>query len=547
MTEPPEKQTSQRPGSGDGDDNDHDDSAASMSQRMGLATLLLSASILLSRILGFIREAAVAYFHGATPATDAYYAAFTLPDLMNYFLAGGTLSITFIPLFSSYVEDNDEAGGWALFSNIATIMGTALIVGIIVLELVAPYAVPIANPGFNSGEQIDLAVWMTRIVIPAQLAFYLGGLLQATLFVRETFWPSAVAPLIYNICIIAGGVLLEPWFGIAGFSVGVLAGAFLGPFLIPLWAAWDRVRYQPAFDLWDPDFRKFIALTLPLMIGVSLLTVDQWLLRYFGSYVDGAITWLNDARKLMLVIFAMIGQAAGQAALPYLTRLYHQGREDDMGEMLSRQLGRIGYLAMVGAAGLMVAAGPLVWVVFRRGAFTAADAQRTSGLLMIFALGLLGWTLQSLSVRAFYARKDTLTPMLIGTGVVAVSLPVYWIGFKWYGPSGLAGASAFGITLNALLTLVIYKWLYTHIAFRPIAAGVARGGLFGAVCYAGAYFTRMGIQSATGFEMGGFFPTFGLLVTMGIGFFAAGGLIAIVYRPPELEAAVERVGQKLPG
>lgn len=529
---------------------DDSDSAASMSQRMGLATLLLSASILLSRILGFAREAAVAYLHGATPATDAYYAAFTLPDLMNYFLAGGTLSITFIPLFSSYVEDGDEAGGWALFSNIATIMGTALIVGIIALELVAPYAVPAINPGFDTTEQVNLAVWMTRIVIPAQLAFYLGGLLQATLFVREVFWPSAVAPLIYNICIIAGGILLEPWFGIAGFSVGVLVGAFLGPFLLPLWAARDRVEYTPLFDVTDEDFLKFVALTLPLMVGVSLLTVDEWLLRYFGSYVDGAITWLNNARKLMLVIFAMIGQAAGQAALPYLTRLFHQDRESDMGEMLSRQLGRVGFLAVIGTAGLIVAAGPLVWVVFRRGAFVAADAHKTAHLLMIFACGLLGWTLQSLAVRGYYARKDTITPMLIGTAVVAVALPVYWIGFDWYGPAGLAGASAFGITLNALLTLLVYRWRYGHLPLSPIAAGVARGALFGFVCYAGASVTRRAIEAATGFyelQTAGTLPTLGLLIAMGLGFFTAGAAVGLIYRPPELNAALNKVAEKLPG
>ena len=172
----------------------------SVGQRMGIAAVILSGSIFLSRILGFLREAVIAYTHGAGVATDAYYAAFTLPDLMNYFLAGGTLSITFIPLFSAYVTRDDEEGGWKLFSTVATTMGCALVVFTIAFEFLAPYLIPVLNPGFH-GEQLALAIRMTRIVIPAQLAFYLGGLIQATLFVREVFWPSALAPLVYNICI----------------------------------------------------------------------------------------------------------------------------------------------------------------------------------------------------------------------------------------------------------------------------------------------------------------------------------------------------------
>ncbi|MFW5968050.1 MAG: lipid II flippase MurJ, partial [Persicimonas sp.] len=248
----------------------------SMGARMGIAALILSGSIFLSRILGFLREAVIAYIHGASYQTDAYYAAFTLPELMNYFLAGGTLSITFIPLFSSYITRGDEEGAWRLFSTVATTMGVFLIAIFIVLEVFAPQLVPLVGPGFvDNPEQLDLAIVMTRIVIPAQLGFYLGGLIQATLFVREVFWPSAVAPLIYNLCIIAGGVLLDPFIGIKGFSVGVVVGALLGPFLLPLWAARKHVRFSFRFSPSDEDFKAFILLSLPLMIGVGLVTVDE--------------------------------------------------------------------------------------------------------------------------------------------------------------------------------------------------------------------------------------------------------------------------------
>ena len=518
----------------------------SVGKRMGIAAIILSISIFLSRILGFLREAVIAYTHGAGATTDAYYAAFQLPDLMNYFLAGGTLSITFIPLFSSYIARGDEEGAWRLFSTIATTMGLALCGITIVGWILAPWFIPIYFAGFSDPAQIDLTVAMTRIIIPAQLGFYFGGLIQGALFVREVFWPSAVAPLVYNLCIILGGVLLEPYFGIKGFSIGVVVGALLGPLLIPLWAARKEIRFRFRFAPLDKDFRAFVALTLPLMIGVSLVTVDEWFLRYFGSMQqDGAITWLNNSRKMMLVVFAVIGQAAGQAALPYLSRLYHEGKEKEMGQMLSRSLQRVSFLSMIGTTGLLAAAFPLVFLVFQRGQFTADDAQMTAVLLCYFALGLVAWNLQTLAVRGFYARKDTLTPMFIGTVTVVMSLPIYFLFNEHFGTPGLAAATSVGITLNALATIAVYRWRVGTLPILPIVAGTLRGSLHGAFAGLAAW----GIYVAFRPERldAGFVPLLLLVSAMGIAFFAVLALTTVALKPPEMDVIWNRLRKKLPG
>lgn len=524
-----------------------DDSSRSMGERVGWAALLLGASQFLSRILGFLRESAIAYLHGATHATDAYYAAFTIPDFMSYFLAGGTFSITFVPLFSSYVADGDEAGGWRLFSNIATTMGCLLVVFVIVLEFLAPQIIPWINPGFRGNpEQLEQAVWMTRIVIPAQLAFVLAGLVQATLYVREVFWPAAVAPLIYNVFIITGGIVLEPWLGIAGFSVGALVGAFVGPLGLALWAARGDIVYRPLIRPRQPGFRHFVALTVPLMVGVSLLRVDKWILRYFGSHIEGAITWLNDSRKLMLVVFAIIGQAAGQAVLPYLSRLFEEGEQREMGDLLAANLRRVGFLAVVGTAGLIVAADPLVFAVFERGAFTASDATQTSHLLVFFALGLIAWTLQSVAVRGFYARKNTLVPMAIGTAVVLASLPIYAGLYAEFQAAGLAAATSIGITMNAVATLAIYRYWTGYLPFAPILKGLGRGLVFAVVCGLGGWGVRLAVQRTWPLDLTADLQALLLGTLMGVGFFAAGGLLASLYRPPALRNALERVADRLP-
>lgn len=517
------------------------DKKGSIGRRMGLAALLLSGSILLSRVLGFVREAVIAYLHGAGEATDAYYAAFTLPDLMSYFLTGGTLSITFIPMFSAYLARGDEEGGWKLFSTVATTMGALLLLATVAFEALAPYAVAKLNPGFvESPEQLDLAITMTRIVIPAQLAIFFGGLLNATNYSREIFWPAALAPLVYNLCIIVGGVALNPWFGIQGFAVGVLAGAFLGPFGVPLLAAWRNVRFQFHFSLKDPGFRRFVVLTLPLVLGVSLVTVDDWFLKYFGSMeADGAISWLTNSRKLMLVVFAVVGQAAGQAALPFLTRLYHEGKEAEMGVMLSRSLQRVLFLAAIGAFGLAVAAEPIVFIIFQRGAFTVADAEMTSTLLVCFALGLTAWSAQTLAVRGFYARQDTLTPMIVGTVIVGVSLPIYFLLVDRFDVVGLALASSIAMTLSALTTIVVYRIRAGHLPFGPLLKGLGRGVTVGVLAAAAAWGTRLGLERFI--EPDGLLSWLGLGVGMGIPFFVVVLGLSTLANFDEIEMVTSRL------
>ncbi|RAL20220.1 murein biosynthesis integral membrane protein MurJ [Lujinxingia litoralis] len=518
--------------------------APSIGRRMGIAAIILAVSTLLSRILGFLREAVIVYNHGASATTDAYQAAFTMPDMMNYVLAGGTLSITFIPLFSSYVASQDEEGAWRLFSTIATTMGSVLAVFIALGYVLAPQIVPVLNPGFNDPEQLELAVSMTRIVLLAPMAFYIGGLLQGSLFVREIFWPSAIAPLIYNLCIILGGVLLDPWFGIKGFAIGVVVGALLGPLAVPMWAARHEVKFTPRFAPFDADFRAFLLLTLPLMVGVSLVTVDEWFLKYFGSLQgDGAITWLANARKLMMVIFAIIGQAAGQAALPFLTRLFHEGKEEEMGRMLARSLQRVGFLAMVGAAGLMVAAYPLVHAIFRHGHFQASDADTMAGLLIVFAGGLWSWAVQTLAVRGFYARKNTLTPMILGSVTVALAAPFYALLGAEFGVRGLAAATSLGMTLNALVTLGYYRLRVGRLPLMPIARGTLRGALHGAWAAGAAY----GVFYLAGHAPAdlGLMGLVVLLIAMGTAFFGALALSGWLFNPPELDVVLERVKRRL--
>jgi len=409
------------------------------------------ASVFLSRILGYARDAVIAYRHGATPETDAYFAAFTIPDFLNYLLAGGALSITFIPIFARYLAEGREEDGYRSFSSIATVMGIAMLFFVIVGEFLTERLIPLIAPGFPP-DQVHLAARLTRIVLPAQLFFYLGGLLMAVQYARNRFFLPATAPLIYNAGIILGGLLLGRTIGMAGFAWGVLAGSFVGNFVVQaIGARRTGLAFFPRFDLHDPGLKEFVRLSIPIMLGFSLVVVDEWMTRIFGSFLlAGAITWLNNARRLMQVPVGIFGQASGVASYPFLSALAARGEREAMWETLSVTLRWVFLVSCAAAAVTSVLSREVVLVVYQRGAFTIEDTLQTAAALAFFSVGIPMWCAQTIVSRGFFALKDTWTPTLVGTGAWLCTLPVYYWLTQRMGVRGLALASTIGISLYAV-------------------------------------------------------------------------------------------------
>src|SRR5512134_691785 len=419
-------------------------------KQMGRAAALMMASVFLSRILGYVRDAVIAYQHGATHETDAYFAAFTIPDFFNHLLAGGSLSITFIPIFSRYLAERREDQGYRSFSSIATIMGVAMVFFVILGEFLAERLILLIAPGFPP-DQVALAARLTRIVLPAQIFFYLGGLLMAVQYARNQFFLPATAPLIYNAGIIAGGLALGPFLGMAGFAWGVLIGSFLGNFAVQLYGARKSgLHFFPRIDFADPGFREFLRLSIPLMLGFSLVVVDEWMTRIFGSFLlAGAITWLNNARRLMQVPVGIFGQASGVASYPFLAAQAARGEKEAMWETLSVTLRWVVFVSCAVAAITWVLSREVVLAVFKRGAFTIDDTLSTASALAAFAIGIPFWCGQAIASRGFFALKDTWTPTLVGTGAWIVSIPAYYFLRQKLGVFGLALASTIGICIHA--------------------------------------------------------------------------------------------------
>jgi putative peptidoglycan lipid II flippase len=422
------------------------------------ATLLLMGTVMMSRVIGYAREAYIAYAFGAGSQTDAYVAAFTLPDFLNYIVAGGAASITFISIYTRFLAEKREADAKKTFSIIITVMTAVLVVGTILTEIYAPQFVRWFVKGF-SADKIDLCIHLTRILLPAQIFFYVGGVVSAVLLSHRLFLFPAFGPLIYNVFIIGGGVIGGRHFGIASLAYGALVGSFVGPFLASvIGAARIGTGYWPSFDVTNPAFREWVKLSVPLMLGVSLVTADDWILRHYAASGVGDIARLNYAKRLFAVPIAVLGQATGQASLPFFARLFNEKRLKEFAETVNDSVYRVGAFSLLVTALMMATALPVIDLVYRRGRFNFADAQTTSVYFFWFSLSLILWSAQGLYARAFYAAGDTLTPMTAVSIVTVASLPVYSILFRSFGVVGLAWASDIGIGVNLIvLALLLHR------------------------------------------------------------------------------------------
>jgi len=451
------------------------------------ATVLLMTTITLSRVIGYIREAYIAYAFGAGQQTDAYVAAFTLPDWLNYIVAGGSAAVTFISIYTRFLAEKRERDAHETFSIIITVMTTVLIAGTIVAEFFTPQFVGWMFHGFTPA-QMDLCVHLTRILLPAQIFFYVGGVVSAVLLSHRLFLFPALGPLIYNVGIIAGGVIGGRHFGIASLAYGALIGSVAGPFLInAIGAARIGTGYRISFAIGNPAFREWVRLSIPLMLGVSLVAADDWILRYFASTGVGDIARLNYAKRLFAVPIAILGQATGQATLPFFSRLFGEKKFSEFAATVNASVYRITAASLLITGWMMALALPLIDLVYRRGRFSFSDSRSTAVYFFLFSLSLSMWAAQNLYARAFYATGDTMTPMVATTLITIASLPAYSFLFRKLSVPGLAVASDLGITVQAIVIAVLLHLRglvpLGGMNWRELGKATLVGAVSGAISY----------------------------------------------------------------
>ena len=455
------------------------------------ATVLLMASAVLSRLMGLVRVKYIALVFGRGMEADAFIAAFQLPDMIAYFLVGGAASITFVTILTRYRDTGREAEGERSLSVILTTMALVLGGAILIAELIAPWIIHLLFPGFDA-VKAALCVQLTRILLPAQLFFFAGGVLGAVLLVRKQFSVQAVTPLIYNLGTIVGGVLLARRIGVSSLALGTVAGAFIGPFLLNAAGAWRAgTRYRPILDWHDEGFREWVRLSIPLMIGVSLVTADNWIINRFASATGGGVSVMNYAKQLFTAPMAVLAQAAGAASMPFFARLWAKEQKYEFAIEVANSVSRVAALGLLAASGMIALAPALVDLVLRGGRYTSLDTAQTAAYFAVFSISLFLWSAQAIYARAFYAAGNTLVPMVAGTVVTLVSLPIYALFYHLHGTVGLAIASDIGIALQTLsLAVLLHQRRMVSLAsldYRELARCLAAGALSGAAVWAAAF------------------------------------------------------------
>jgi len=417
--------------------------------------MLLVSALCVSRLLGYVREAYVASVFGAGANTDAYIAAFSLPDTFSCMLAAGSVGITVTSILARYRAENREEVAQQGINVMMTVVFMILALGITILELTASKIEPYMFPNFTPA-QLELCVRITRILLPGKIFYYFGGVYAAVLLSRRWFLVPSTVPLLYNVCIILSGVVAARRFGITSLAFGVVAGLFIGHFFLNAMSAGrSGFHFRPSFDLHNPAFREWVRLSVPLGLGISILMADSLYQRYFASGSPGDISRLYYARQLFTVPLGILGQTAGQASLPFFARLFGEKRSKEFGATVNKAVTGIFTLSILCTAWFMAAALPVIDLVYRRGRFLFSDSQQTAIYLLCFSLALGFWAIQVLYARAFFAAGNSLTPMVASTIVTIIAFPIYAVMFKMFSIVGLVIASDIAIVLDTTVLAVL--------------------------------------------------------------------------------------------
>lgn len=451
------------------------------------AALIVSAGILLSRLLGFLRDVVMAALLGRTLEADLYAEAFLIPDYLFFLMAGGYLTITLVPILSRHFAAGDTDEACRAFTAVFRIMAVGLIV-LMGVSLLA--AQPLVNTIFPQVEDPVRLADLTRIALTSQVFFGLGTLLMAAQYARRRFLIPTLAPLIYNLGIIIGGVVGA----LAGdpspesFLWGGLAGAAVGNFGIQWWGARrEGIRLVADAGWRHPAVREYFGLAFPLMIGQSVVALDEQWPRLFGQFVDtGATAGLAYARRLNMVPVGVIAQAAGVAAYPFLAHLFAERRLSELGATLIRSVRSA--VAVSGlAVGVMVGlATPVVRLVYERGAFAASDTAFVAPLLMAYALSIPFWAAHQVYTRGFYASRRMWVPVVIGTVITGLTVPALILAVTSAGAVAVAATSSASVATYA----VVVGWLWhrdqglepgfvgflARVAVSSMTAGLAAWG-----------------------------------------------------------------------
>jgi len=439
-----------------------------VSRAVRVASALYGLSILLSRVIGLIREGVIGRVLGDSAQADVYWVAFILPDFLNYLLAGGALSLVLIPLMQSAAARGGERAAWDCFWRITSPLAVFALGLTTLAWLSVDQLTELLAPGFKPQQREEL-IYLTRIILPGQIFHLIGASLSAKLQAHDRHRAPALAPLLYAGSIALSGLIFGERFGAEAFAWGVLVGSALGPFGCPLIALLrrgegGRLSGRPRWELRHEELRSYLWRALPVMLGFSIVALDELIVKRFGTHLgEGSVAQLHYARTLMKVPMGVFGLALGMAAFPTLSRYCAQGRRAEALRLLGRSFKALLLLAALSQVALTACSAELAALIWGRERLSDEALSFIGSYCGALSLGLWAWASQGLIARGFYAMGQTWRPTLLGSVVTAAAVPLYlWA--SQLSPLALCFASS-----AAISSYVASLWWWVSRALRAEA------------------------------------------------------------------------------
>ncbi len=456
------------------DDGGAGDPPPSLAPTLAAAASIVALGFLGSRLLGIVRTVVIAHQFGTSPALDAYFVAFRIPDLIFQLLAGATLGSAFIPTFARMMSRSDSEA-WRLASSVLNLVLGATLVFALIGLLVAPVLVPLTAPGLgeDTGQEAELtslAVDLTRIMMISPVLFAISGMFMGILNARHHFLGPALAPMFYNAAIIVGALVSD--------DVRVLAFAVVVGALLHLVVQLPVLRlvgmtWQPVWDWRDAAVREVGRLMGPRVIGLAAYHFNFVVATFFASTVAaGAISAVNYAWLLVMTPLGLFGMAISTAAFP---RMAEQAARDDgeLPDTLSRALRLILYLTIPASIGLMILAMPLTAFLLRSGAFDESSADLVVPALIFYSIGLFAHAGIEIVSRGYYALSDTRTPVTFAVASMVINLVLSLVLVVPFGVKGLAFALSVATIVEFGLLVRTLARRMEGLDARRVAASVA--------------------------------------------------------------------------
>jgi putative peptidoglycan lipid II flippase len=428
-------------------------------QRLALNTAIVGGAFVLSRVLGLVREAVIAGQFGTTEQKDAYVAAFRVPDTLFLLIIGGAVGSAFIPVFTGLMGKGEENKAWNLTSTLINASVVLLSLGGIIMGFAAPALVgAVVAPGLTP-QQEALTVELLRILLLSPLFMGLGGWAMGILNARQHFALPALAPIFYNLAIIAGAVFLAPFLGIHGVAIGVVAGALLHFGVQVPGLRRVGMRYRLRLNVRDTGAAEVGKLLLPRIVGQAAFQANIVAMTSIASFLPrGSISALDYSYMLMILPHGVFAMSLATVTFPTMAAQYAEGNLDGVRRTLARAVKVLLFLTIPSAVGLFLLRFEIVASLFRFGLFGEESTALVADSLGFFALGLVAYAVVEVLTRGFYALHDTATPVAVSVGTVLLNLGISLalvVGVGWRSHEALALSLAITTTVEMELMWVL--------------------------------------------------------------------------------------------